>query len=202
MIAPAIALDPGLQRANQFLILLPPGIEPRRILYSRTVSEGHETFSDNPSSGSHHQQEFARALPNMYICSQLPIQDSQFPGLDTLVTDVSISNTIFDNIHSAVPPPCITCPQVINDLIEYSLHESQESSEIFSSTMDHKDDLTHFHSQNAQSVLNAAAAASQQPQVMCWMSPNIPNDFVPAPSCPEYEIRFEEPTICGGSSPN
>ncbi|KAF8471050.1 hypothetical protein BDZ91DRAFT_717486 [Kalaharituber pfeilii] len=77
---------------------------------------------------------------------------------------------------------------------EWFLDESQQSTEeTFSSIIDQRDASTHFDNQTAQLIPNAAAAASQQSELMFWMSPNIPHNFVPAPSLPEYGVRFEEP---------
>ncbi|KAF8471039.1 hypothetical protein BDZ91DRAFT_760749 [Kalaharituber pfeilii] len=87
-----------------------------------------------------------------------------------------------------VPAPSSHYPQMVNSPMPECLPDANQDS--FES-----DGSASFDIQNPQPILNAAAAASQQSQVMSWMSPNVPHNFVPAPSLPEYAIRFEPATF-------
>ncbi|KAF8475119.1 hypothetical protein BDZ91DRAFT_712465 [Kalaharituber pfeilii] len=185
----AIPLGPSLQGTSQFLTLLPPGIELWGILYRWAMWGG----------GWHGQQDVASGLsyePTMYTCNQLPNLANPFPEHDMTIPGDTISDLGFGNMFSAVPEPFSDYPEMVHypiaDCLLDANHDSTEP-EIFSGIMDQRDTSMQFDSQNAQPILDAAP--SQQSQVIFWMSPNIPNDFVPAPSLPEYGIRFEEPTI-------
>ncbi|KAF8471046.1 hypothetical protein BDZ91DRAFT_717463 [Kalaharituber pfeilii] len=182
----AIPLGPSLQGTSQFLIVFPPGIEPRGILYS--------------------QQDIAEGLsyePIVYTHNQPLTLADQFPEHDMLIPGDTISNPVFDNLFSAAPEPCSSYPEVVDHPIaECFLDENRNSTEPewFSLFMGQRDAGAHFDGQNTQPTLNAAAAASQQAEGIFWMSPNIPHDFVPAPSFPEDGIRFEEPAMFAASS--
>ncbi|KAF8471037.1 hypothetical protein BDZ91DRAFT_717423 [Kalaharituber pfeilii] len=195
----AIPLSSSLQGTSQYLIVLPQGIKPWGILYSRTMWEGFETLPDNLRSGWHGQQDFASGLsyePTMDTCNQLPNLANQFPEHDMIIPGDTISNLGFGNMFSAVPVPSSGYPEMINHpMAEYLLDQNQSSTEleISNTVMDRRDVSMHSDSQNTQFIPNAASVISQQSQTMLWMSPSIPNDFVPAPSLPELGIRFEEP---------
>ncbi|KAF8475129.1 hypothetical protein BDZ91DRAFT_712529 [Kalaharituber pfeilii] len=194
----AIPLGPSLQGTSQFLIVFPPGIEPRGILYSRSMG-GRENLSDNLLS----QQDMAEGLsyePIVYTHNQPPTLAHQY---DMIFPGDTISNPVFDNLFSAAPEPSSNYPEVLNHPIaECFLDENRNSTEPEWSSlfMGQRDAGTHFDGQNTQPTLNAAAAASQQAEGIFWMSPNIPHDFVPAPSFPEDGIRFEEPAMFAASS--
>ncbi|KAF8471051.1 hypothetical protein BDZ91DRAFT_791222 [Kalaharituber pfeilii] len=198
----AISLSPSMQRASQFLIFLPPGIGLRGILVSRTISGGVESFLDNVPATLEDQQS---DVQNIYTCNcnqPLALVNDPFPHYDKLITSDTIDGSIFDGVSSAIPPPSGSHPQILNSMGECLLKENQKSTEeLLSGIIEPRDPGTTFDNQNAQPISNAAVSASQQSQVMFWMSPDIPHDFVPAPSLPDYGIRFEEPVIFATSPP-
>ncbi|KAF8471052.1 hypothetical protein BDZ91DRAFT_846724 [Kalaharituber pfeilii] len=191
MIPISLPLDRSMQRARQFLIFLPPGIEPWEILFSRSVSSDPEPFFDNLPARLEAQQSHVQ---NMYTCNYnqpLLFVNNLIPEYDPIAT----GHRIDDAVSHSVSALWSNYPQIINNPPGECLPDGNQNSikEIFSGIMDQRDAGMHFDSQNVQSPPNAAAAASQQSELMFWMPPNIPHDFVPAPSLPEYDIRFAEP---------
>ncbi|KAF8475127.1 hypothetical protein BDZ91DRAFT_789380 [Kalaharituber pfeilii] len=200
----AIALGPSIQGASQFLICIPPGFEPRGIVCSRTTLGGPETLSDTVPGILGGQHSYAQ---NRYTCAcnQLPVLvNDLFPGYEMIVTGDTIYESVFDGLFSAVPAPSNNYPEMVNyPMSECLLDENQSSPalETFNRIIDQRDDHIHFDGQNAPPIPHAAPLASPQSSGILWMSPNIPNDFVPAPSFPENGIRFEEPTIFAEAHP-
>ncbi|KAF8471040.1 hypothetical protein BDZ91DRAFT_760750 [Kalaharituber pfeilii] len=188
MTATAISLVPSTQGASQFLIALPPGFEPRGILCSRTVTGSPETSSNNQLGRAGDQQSHAE---NAYA------YNDPFPEYDAVIASGGIFDSVFNDVFPVVPAPSSHYPEMVNHPIpQYLLDENQNGiEEIVSSMIDQSIPNTFFDSQNPQPTLNAAAAASQQSEIILWMSPIVPHNFVPAPSLPEYDIRFEESAI-------
>ncbi|KAF8471054.1 hypothetical protein BDZ91DRAFT_791224 [Kalaharituber pfeilii] len=194
MFTTSIPLGPSMQGASQFLIFLPPGIEPWGII-CRTVPGDPETLLDNLPAGLEDQQFHVRDI-HTWNCNQAPpLVNTSFPEYDPITTSNTIDNSVSNHVSSAVPAPWSNYLQIVNhpmgECLPYGNRDSTE--EIFSGIMDQRDMGMHFNSQNAQLTPNAVAAASQPSELIFWMSPNIPHNFVPAPSLPEYDIRFEEP---------
>ncbi|KAF8471042.1 hypothetical protein BDZ91DRAFT_791205 [Kalaharituber pfeilii] len=169
----AISLGQSMQGARQFLILLPPGVEPQGILCSRTVMESSVTSSNNLPGGVEVPQPHAQNV-NTYNCNQLPaLVNDPFPGYGTIITSDRNHDSDFNNLSPAVPDPSSHYLEMVN----YAMHEclpdvNQNGIEdIVSSMMDQSNLSTHFDSQNPQPIFNAAAAASQQSEIILWMSP-------------------------------
>ncbi|KAF8475117.1 hypothetical protein BDZ91DRAFT_789366 [Kalaharituber pfeilii] len=190
----AITLGPNMQGTNQFLIFLPQGIELRGILCGWSASIGFETSSDNLSGGLEDQHLYAR---NAYYSNgnQPPVLNNHpFHEYDTIVIGDTTYDPVPNDVFSAVPGPCNNNQEMANDpTVECLLDDNPNTTgEILSGIVDQRDANTHFASQNDLSILNAESAASQKSQVTFWMTPNIPDNFVPAPPPPEFGIRFEE----------
>ncbi|KAF8475114.1 hypothetical protein BDZ91DRAFT_789363 [Kalaharituber pfeilii] len=193
----AIALGPSMQGESQFFVLLPPGIELRGILCSRTVTGIPETSSNNLPGTLGVQQAHVENVYT-YNCNQPPAAvNDPFPGYDTIFNSNGIYDSVFNNVFPVVPAPGSHYLQMVNSpMPECLLNENQNGiEEMASSMIDQSVPSTFFDSQNPQHILNATAAASQQSERIFWVSPNLPHNFVPAPSLPEYDIKFDESTI-------
>ncbi|KAF8441238.1 hypothetical protein BDZ91DRAFT_804097 [Kalaharituber pfeilii] len=81
------------------------------------------------------------------------------------------------------------------------MKNQEHAGEMFN-IMGQEDLGTHVDWQGAQLLPNASTAASQQPQAISWDPPNVPNDFVPAPVWPSYNITFNEPVIFTAPPPD
>ncbi|KAF8475111.1 hypothetical protein BDZ91DRAFT_712447 [Kalaharituber pfeilii] len=189
----AISLGTSIQGGSQFLISFPPGVEPQGILCSWTVTRSPESSLNILPGGAEVQQSF---MENVYTynCNQLPASGNDpFPGYDTIINSNGIYDSVFNDVFPVVPAPSSHYPPMVNYPMPEYLPDANQNSigEIVSGIINQRDASAHFNSQNSHPIPNAAAAASQQSQVMSWMSPIVPHNYVPAPSPPEYAIRFE-----------
>ncbi|KAF8471061.1 hypothetical protein BDZ91DRAFT_760765 [Kalaharituber pfeilii] len=75
------------------------------------------------------------------------------------------------------------------------LNENQESDEgVFSGIIDQGHVGTQLDWHASRFTLDSGTVpGSQRPQEMFWAPSDVPQDFIPAPPLPEYNVRFQAP---------
>ncbi|KAF8454101.1 hypothetical protein BDZ91DRAFT_842239 [Kalaharituber pfeilii] len=172
-----VALGRSMQGTSVFMIVTQSGIQLLETVLRGTISAGPETVWDSLSCGPDNQEGFER------VRSYAP----------TMLTGNEIHNSDLNNTNY---------PQMVNHLAVVSRNENQENAGEMFNIMGQEDLGTHVDWQGAQLLPNASTAASQQPQAIFWDPPNVPNDFVPAPVWPSYNITFNEPVIFTAPPPD
>ncbi|KAF8471055.1 hypothetical protein BDZ91DRAFT_846725 [Kalaharituber pfeilii] len=209
----AIALGQSPQGESQFLILLPPGIELRGVLYrwtmvtrlSPTQLVGHETFSDYLNApGPQESTSGISHVANTDSFNQHPIAVNQFTEHDTIIASNTIANPVFANPLPALPAGrhnvnYIYSPTTNGYNIDWMRDGSQDSAAaegLFSGTMGQGNMGTHMGWQDAEPIFNTGTpVGSQQPLHKFQTPPAIPQDMSFALEFPGYGIRSEEPAI-------
>ncbi|KAF8471080.1 hypothetical protein BDZ91DRAFT_791272 [Kalaharituber pfeilii] len=194
IIPTAITLDSTEQQTS--LIVLPPGVDLLGIICRRTMSAGTKTISDSllhwhdVHLGSTRNALYFTphtCIPNL---NQLPTPLCHNPEHATNITSNTIHHSVLNEMFSAVPAPYNNYPQIVHDydpMAEGAMDENQGS--------DLQNIGMHLDRQDAPSLLNVAISQLKERQVIFWMPPQVPHDFVAAPMLPGYDIKFEEPAI-------